>query len=240
MSYDVAPRRPRKRRHIADLLSFSNFALGVLAIALAVDGRYVASLSCVALGAAFDGLDGAAARRWGGTRFGVLADDLADAVTYGVAPAVALWTFLGGAEGLAMGVGYAAFTSTRLVHFTLDKGNGDPRYFRGVPSTLGAFTVLCAVIACERHPLLVALVVGAVAVKMVTFSSRYRHLGRWFAELRPAQRVVPVCCVTAIAIGIAISPITTSGLLLVVAAPYLLWPTLKELRASVFAKRARV
>jgi CDP-diacylglycerol---serine O-phosphatidyltransferase len=233
MTSYVEPGRPRKRRHVADLLSFTNFLFGVSAIALALDGRYVFSLLCVALGALCDGLDGAAARRWGGTRLGVLADDLADGVTYGVAPAVALGTFLGGAEGLAMALGYTAFTLTRLVHFTLDKGNADPRYFRGVPSTLGGITVLCAVIACEQHPLLVALVVGAVSVKMVTFSARYRHLGRWFAELTPVGRIAPALAVVALGVGVIVNPVVTATVLLLAAAPYLLWPTVKDLRASV-------
>ena len=75
-----------------------------------------------------DGLDGAAARRFGGTRFGVLADDVADAISYGVAPAIAVAIATSGIEGTAVGVVYGTLTLTRLVFFTLRKGlPGDDR-----------------------------------------------------------------------------------------------------------------
>ncbi len=43
------------------------------------------------MGCLFDGFDGAAARKWGGTRFGVYSDDIADGVNYGIAPGFALF-----------------------------------------------------------------------------------------------------------------------------------------------------
>ena len=68
--------RPRPERHIADLFSLSNLLFGLVSIAWSLQGRYALALFCVALGAVCDGLDGAAARKWGGTRLGVLADDV--------------------------------------------------------------------------------------------------------------------------------------------------------------------
>ncbi len=78
------------KRLVADLLSATNLACGIASAACAVAGRFEVSLLLLLVGAACDGLDGAAARRWGGTRWGVLSDDIADGVNYGIAPGVAL------------------------------------------------------------------------------------------------------------------------------------------------------
>jgi CDP-diacylglycerol--serine O-phosphatidyltransferase len=220
-------------RHIADLLSFANLAFGAVSIAWALRGHYLMSLLFVALGAICDGLDGAAARRWGGTRFGVLADDIADGVTYGIAPGVAIWSFFGGLEGIALGVVYALFTITRLVHFTLNKSTSDPRYFQGIPSTLGGIAVLCALVACAEHPLLAGVAVGAVCMKLVAFSTRYRHAGRWFTE-QPRLRQRLVAMATGLtALFLAIQPAIVSSLLLVGLAVYALWPSFKSVGHSL-------
>ena len=54
-------------------------------------------------------------RRFGGTRWGVYSDDVADSISYALAPAAVLAIALGGPSGLACGVAYAAFTTTFVV-----------------------------------------------------------------------------------------------------------------------------
>lgn len=223
--------RPRPQRHIADLFSLSNLLFGLVSIAWSLQGRYVFALFCVALGAVCDGLDGAAARKWGGTRLGVLADDVADAVTYGVAPSVALWSFLGGAEGVCLAVAYTAFTITRLAHFTLNKGKSEPGYFQGIPSTLGGMIVLAALVAWAEHPLLVATLVGGVCIKLVAFSTKYRHLGRWFASQRLRVKIEVVALALLLACWIALMPVLATSVLLLGAVAYCLWPSVREVVA---------
>ena len=92
------------RRYIADMLSFCNFLCGVASIVVASQQHFSAALSLLMLGALFDGIDGMAARKWGGTRMGIYADDIADGVTYGVAPGCALYYFFGGMEGTVLGL----------------------------------------------------------------------------------------------------------------------------------------
>ena len=65
-----------------------NALCGVASIYFATQGRIETSLLLLLVGAAFDGLDGAAARKWGGTRFGVYSDDIADGINYAIAPGV--------------------------------------------------------------------------------------------------------------------------------------------------------
>ena len=173
----LAPRR------VADLLSAGNLAAGLAAAAFALQGRVELCLPLLLLGAALDGLDGAAARRWGGSRVGVYADDVADAVSYGLAPGVALAITLGGGwAGWTVGAAFTLFTWARLVYFTLNKASADPERFSGLPSTAGAVIALCAILCAGDHPGLVGLLVGAAAALMVAFDARYRHPGRWLAS----------------------------------------------------------
>jgi len=173
----VAPRR------VADLLSAGNLLAGIASVAMALLGRVELCLPLLLLGAALDGLDGAAARRWGGSRFGVYADDIADGVSYGLAPGVALAvTFGGGWAGWAAGAAFTLLTWARLVYFTLSKDTADPERFSGLPSTAGAIIALCAVLCAGDHAGLVGLLAGAAAALMVAFDARYRHPGRWLAK----------------------------------------------------------
>jgi CDP-diacylglycerol--serine O-phosphatidyltransferase len=182
-----------RKRFIADALSACNLACGVFAIAFAVRGRFEMSLLFVILGAAFDGVDGAAARRFGGTRFGVYSDDIADGINYGIAPGVALYYALGGGlEGLVLGVFYPVFTVTRLVFFTLNKGTSDPNYFSGVPSPAGGLITMSSVVVFADRPAVLGLMVGIACAQMVSFETHYRHLVRALANNRRAVFGAPV------------------------------------------------
>lgn len=167
-----------QKRFIADALSAANLLCGGFAIWFSTQRRFEISLLFVLLGAAFDGFDGAAARRWGGTRIGVYSDDVADGVNYGVAPAVALYYLLGGLSGVLLGVFYGLFVVSRLVFFTLMKSASDPNYFRGVPSPVGGLTTMSSIVVFHEHPAIVGLMVGIACAQMVAFSTDYRHLGR--------------------------------------------------------------
>ncbi len=166
------------RYYIADMLSFSNMACGGFSMYFAYLGRFDVSVLFLMLGAAFDGFDGAAARKWGGTRWGVYSDDVADGVNYGIAPGVALWLSQGTWEGAVLGFLFSFFTISRLVFFTLNKGESDPNFFQGVPSTAGGLIVLCSLVLFPDSHLLLGLFTGIACVQMVSFNTYYRHLGR--------------------------------------------------------------
>ena len=172
-----------QKRFIADAISAVNLLCGVGSIYFAYRHQLEMSLLLLILGGLFDGLDGAAARKWGGTRWGVYSDDVADGVNYGIAPGFALY-FAMGADLIAMCVGvfYTLFTLSRLFYFTLNKSNADPAYFNGVPSTAGGLIVLSSLILFADTPLLVGLFVGIATMQMVSFDTHYKHLGRAFGE----------------------------------------------------------
>jgi len=174
-------------RHIADFLSLLNFLCGVGSIVAASQQHFTLGLLLLMLGALFDGFDGFAARKWGGTRIGVYADDIADAVTYGIAPGCALYFLFAGAEGVVLGVLFSCFTICRLIYFTLNKKESDPDYFCGVPSTSGGIIVMASLVCLQPYPALIGFMVGAACILMVSFDTLYRHLGRAFSS-KPIEK----------------------------------------------------
>jgi CDP-diacylglycerol--serine O-phosphatidyltransferase len=181
-----------QKRFIADALSGVNLLCGIFSMVFASSGRFGISLLLLMIGAAFDGFDGAAARKFGGTRLGVYSDDVADGVNYGIAPGVALYFAIGGIEGLVAGMLFSTFTLSRLVYFTLNKSYSDPNFFSGVPSTVGGIITLCSIILFREMPSLTGLMVGIACMQMVSFDTHYRHLGRALSSNRRIIYGMPV------------------------------------------------
>ena len=225
-------------RFLADALSFGNLVCGVASIAFAEAERFEFSLGALLLGAELDGLDGFAARRFGGTRFGVYADDIADGVNYGLAPGVALAFALDGAQGVFVGAFFAVFTVSRLVYFTLVVDTGDPRFFPGVPSTIGGLMALSSILVFPHQPALIGLVVGIACAQMVSFKTHYRHLGRALASREMPRRVAMVGFAVLVLGGLSFGARGASAIILVASFVYGLLPSLLGFRAALLARRA--
>lgn len=172
------------RSRIADALSISNGACGVMAMVFATRNQLDVSLLLLTLGAALDGMDGAAARRWGGSRFGVYMDDVADGLSYGIAPGFSIWATNRTIDGALVGGLFAFFVITRLVFFTLNKSGSDPGYFRGVPSPAGGLVAMSSLAMFQGRPIVVGFLVGIACALMVAFDVQHRHLGHALASRR--------------------------------------------------------
>jgi CDP-diacylglycerol--serine O-phosphatidyltransferase len=172
------------RSRIADALSISNGACGVMAMIFADRGRPDTSLLLLTLGAALDGMDGAAARRWGGSKLGVYMDDFADAISWGLAPGYAIYALNRSLDGMVVGGLFSFFVITRLTFFTLNKSGSDPGYFRGVPSPAGGLVAMSSVALFHDRALLTGFLVGMACALMVAFDVQHRHLGHALASRR--------------------------------------------------------
>jgi CDP-diacylglycerol--serine O-phosphatidyltransferase len=165
-------------------LSISNGACGVMAMIFADKNQLDVSLLLLTLGAALDGMDGAAARRWGGSKIGVYMDDVADGTSYGLAPGFAIYATNRSFDGALVGGLFAFFVILRLVFFTLNKASSDPGYFRGVPSPAGGLVAMSSVAMFQGRPLTVGFLVGIACALMVAFDVQHRHLGHALASRR--------------------------------------------------------
>jgi CDP-diacylglycerol--serine O-phosphatidyltransferase len=131
------------------LFTTGNLAAGFYAIVRANEGDLDRAALAIVVAGIFDGLDGRVARRVGATSpFGLEYDSIADAVSFGVAPAVIAhsagalqelgWT------GWVLAFVYAACAALRLARFNVTPPRWAGR-FQGLPSPAAAGMVAASV-----------------------------------------------------------------------------------------------
>ncbi|MGB6180281.1 MAG: CDP-diacylglycerol--serine O-phosphatidyltransferase, partial [Rhodococcus sp. (in: high G+C Gram-positive bacteria)] len=119
---------------------------GLSAVKFAIDDRLGLSIAMIGAAAVLDALDGRIARMLDATsRMGAELDSLADAISFGVAPALVLYLTLleGSSGGWVIALIYAVSMVLRLARFnTLLDDDSRPafaiEYFVGVPAPAGA------------------------------------------------------------------------------------------------------
>lgn len=223
------------RPGVADLLTVANAICGTAAVLLVASGRFNADpgsslgpaspaigpdshawrvVTFVLLaGTILDVLDGAVARRFGGTALGSHLDNLADAVTFGIAPAMALGVLasVGASPGqrvlvIVAALGYVAGALLRLADFAARHPHDEG--FTGIPTTLAAVAVI-ALGYLSESPVFAAVGLGCLGLLMV---SRVRYprqagvligfsLAGWALGLAGIAGVVDVRIPSALALG---------------------------------------
>ncbi len=184
----------RLRFALVNSCTLASLALGLTAIFLAMHGDVriaaVALVACVA----FDGLDGALARRLGvASPFGAQMDSLADMCSFGLAAPVVVYASLehsvptvAAAVACVLVAGCAAI---RLARFNVSPKDG--KFFSGVPTTMAAAVLALTVLI--RLPLPGVVVLGGVALLAFAMVSSfpYAKLAR-LLRLPPWLLVLPV------------------------------------------------
>ncbi|MBP2340473.1 CDP-diacylglycerol--serine O-phosphatidyltransferase [Saccharothrix coeruleofusca] len=130
---------------------------GLSAVHFAMVGMYGAAIGSIAAAAVFDGLDGRLARLLDATsKMGAELDSLADAVSFGIAPAlvVYVWRFDGSREGWVVALIFGVCMVLRLARFnTLLEVEQPPyakEFFVGVPAPAGGLLLLLPLILDEQ------------------------------------------------------------------------------------------
>jgi archaetidylserine synthase len=147
---------------LPDLISLLNALLGFGAILMAFQGRLSLSVVLIFLAAAADGVDGFMARRTKTGLLGVNLDSLADAISFGLAPAV-LASLLGDLFWVLGGV-YLSCGILRLARFNITPK--EEKVFEGMPIPAGGMTVAVSVLFDE--PLLTALLMLVLSGLMIS------------------------------------------------------------------------
>jgi CDP-diacylglycerol--serine O-phosphatidyltransferase len=127
---------------------------GLSAVQFALAGQLPAAIAAIAVAAVLDSLDGRIARLLDATsKMGAELDSLADAISFGVAPALVLyvWQFQGNRVGWVVALVFAVCMILRLARFnTLLDDTEQPLYtkefFVGVPAPAGGLSALMPVI----------------------------------------------------------------------------------------------
>jgi CDP-diacylglycerol--serine O-phosphatidyltransferase len=131
-------------RHLPNALTSGNLLCGCFGILFALRYQLEAAAYCVWLACLFDFLDGFAARLLNvSSPIGKELDSLADMVSFGVLPAMVMYTLLGSAV-VNPQVAYTAFliaifSALRLAKFNVDERQTDS--FIGVPTPANALFI---------------------------------------------------------------------------------------------------
>ncbi|WP_166395046.1 CDP-diacylglycerol--serine O-phosphatidyltransferase [Rubrobacter marinus] len=160
---------------LPSILTLGNLTAGFVALSLATGGLFVEAAVLVALAAGLDLADGALARFCSVEgEFGANLDSLADVVSFGAAPALALYlsTLQEGMPyvGLAVSAGFLACGAARLARFPLVKRE-DCYLGLPIPPAGLALALLAAAGPPPVLALAASLALGALMVSRVPFPS---------------------------------------------------------------------
>jgi len=162
---------------LPNLFTASSIFVGVISMVEASKENFVLASWLILLALIFDGLDGRVARMTNTTsQFGVEFDSLADIISFGIAPAMLLYFFVGhefGRFGILVSALYVIFGAIRLARFNISTAKTDPNVFIGLPIPTAAVFVSMWILLFNKYALenysmpLLFLTLG-VAVLMVS------------------------------------------------------------------------
>ncbi|WP_431972816.1 CDP-alcohol phosphatidyltransferase family protein [Micromonospora haikouensis] len=179
---------------LVNACTLASLVLGINAIFVAMQGQVrLAALLLIAC-VAFDGLDGALARRFGvASPFGAQMDSLADMCSFGLAAPVVVYASLAGeaprAAAAVAAALVAACAAIRLARFNVSPKDG--RFFCGVPTTMAAAVLALTVALGLPLPGLVQIVGVALLAFAMVSSFPYAKLAR-LVKLPPWLWLAPV------------------------------------------------
>ena len=240
---------------LPNLFTLGSVFLGLQSILWSVEGVFTAAAIAILGAAVLDGMDGRVARL---TRtqseFGAQLDSLADAISFGVAPALLTYYYrLDGARlgelnvGLLVVAVFAICGILRLARFNViamrAKG-GANTFFVGMPIPLAAAIVALSVLSYERSnmallgsgPYYVAimLALGALMVSTVRYPSFKKSSAAW------SRRRFVVASLGAGLLLLGVKVVSLFPLLLLLGLTFTAWGILETLwrRLHARAKRA--
>jgi len=162
---------------LPNLFTASSIFVGVISIVEASKENFVLASWLILLALVFDGLDGRIARMTKTTsQFGVEFDSLADIISFGIAPSMLLYFFIGdefGRFGILVSALYVIFGAIRLARFNISIAKTDPNVFIGLPIPTAAIFVSMWILLFHKYALenfgivLLFLTLG-IAVLMVS------------------------------------------------------------------------
>ena len=128
---------------------------GVFSMISAINGEFNQASWLILLSLIFDGLDGRVARLTNTcSKFGVEFDSLADIVSFGVAPALLMYLFIGhdfGRFGVVVSALFVIFGAIRLARFNVMTSQTEPSVFIGVPIPTAAVFISLLILLFEKY-----------------------------------------------------------------------------------------
>ena len=200
---------------LPNLMTTAALFAGFYAVIAGMNGQFEAGAVAIFIAMVFDGLDGRIARMTGSTSaFGAEYDSLADMVSFGLAPALLLYSWgvseFGKLGWLAAFI-YTAGAALRLARFNVQASRLSKKYFQGLPSPAAAALVAGWVWVIEHHALpwdVAAHLIGAallVAAGLLMVSNVRYFSGKEF-NLRKKVPFVALLVVVLVLVVISLEP----------------------------------
>ncbi len=200
---------------LPNLMTTAALFAGFYAVIAGMNGHYEAGAVAIFIAMIFDGLDGRIARMTNSTSaFGAEYDSLADMVSFGLAPALLLYSWgvheFGKLGWLAAFI-YTAGAALRLARFNVQASSLSKKYFQGLPSPAAAALVAGWVWVIEHHALpwdVAAHLIGAgllVAAGVLMVSNVRYFSGKEF-NLKRKVPFVALLVVVLVLVVISLEP----------------------------------
>jgi len=206
------------------LFTVGNLFCGYLSLWCSINGTFERAALLIILAAVLDMLDGRIARLTNtASEFGEEYDSLADLVSFGVAPAILVYSWgLADFHGLGLAVSFffVVCGSMRLARFNIQTHVADKKFFVGLPIPAAAGTV-CTLVLATPEPLVDrvwmtgALIVTLILSYLMISTIKYRSFKDLDLRRRRPSWILPAIAIFFMAI--AYRPIVT---LLVLAAVF--------------------
>lgn len=140
---------------LPNFFTASSIFSGIYSIVSAIEANFTLSAWLIILALIFDGLDGRIARATNTcSRFGVEFDSLADIVSFGVAPSILMYLFVGeefGRFGVVASALFVIFGAIRLARFNVMTSKTEPSVFIGVPIPTAAVFISVLVLFFQKY-----------------------------------------------------------------------------------------
>jgi phosphatidylserine synthase len=200
---------------LPNLLTLMNAIMGISAIILAHNESFHLSFVLLVFAAVFDKLDGAAARKLGliepqvagakkNITLGMILDDIADLISFCIAPAAIASAYLSGPWSITLFTCYALLGLARLLYFTFDQ-KPIPGFFKGLPSPAAALFVGGVIHVAhftdpnaESFGILVPYLFLLTGIVMNTYKVHYIHFGKLMSQSKKLTQFVFVVILVSI------------------------------------------
>lgn len=196
---------------LPNLFTTAGLFAGFYAIVAAMKGYYDAAAVAMFIAMLADALDGRLARLLhSSTEFGVQYDSLSDMVSFGIAPALVLYSWALkdlGKIGWLIAFFYTACAALRLARFNVQTGESDKRFFMGLPTPASAAVVASLIWSFHTYlpdNLCFLIVVSIVTLILATFMIS-NVLYRSFKEFNIKNKISFISLFAIILVFIAIS-----------------------------------
>lgn len=218
---------------LPNLFTASSIFVGVISIVEASKGNFVLASWLILLALIFDGLDGRIARMTNTTsQFGVEFDSLADIISFGIAPAMLLYFFIGhdfGRFGILVSALYVIFGAIRLARFNISTAKTDPNVFIGLPIPTAAIFISMWILlfhkyALENYSIVLLFLALGVAILMV---SNFRYPS--FKKVKLDRPMVFKTMIIAVILASLLYLFSAEGFALIILS-YVLYGPLRALR----------